>query len=137
MPSLKVKPLEWYHTCDLEALIDQGYTPLPESFPKVGRDGYYCLGDKVWFEYDGLAYEAFPKRPSVSARELFCYDLVVNDEAILPQREVDAMKELLGISRDPGVKKAVRKRLSLHERALGRRQTIRDARLARIRILGF
>lgn len=138
MPKLKVKPLEWYHqTCTPEELAEQGYYPLPEGFPKIGRDGYYCLGDDVWFEHGGAAYGAFPKQSRTRAREYFCYDLTVNDEAILTHREVTAMEELLRLSRDSGVKKALRKRLALHYSAVDRKQSIREARLARIHILGF
>lgn len=84
MPKLKVKPLEWYMQEDPEDLAEQGYTPLPADFELIGRDGYYCRGNDVWFEFEGVGYRAYPSSERHRAREYFCYTLTVNDEAILP-----------------------------------------------------
>lgn len=134
MPNLKVKPLEWYMQDDIEGLAEQGYVMI---HPRIGRDGYYCQGIDVWFEYDGRAYWAYPSLTKQKAKECFCYTLAVNDEAILPKREVEAMKVVLKTCRDAGVKKAIRKRLNLHEQAVNQKYTGRNAQLSRIRILGY
>lgn len=134
MPNLKVKPLEWYMQDDIEGLAEQGYVMI---HPRIGRDGYYCQGIDVWFEYDGRAYWAYPSLTKQKAKECFCYTLAVNDEAILPKREVEAMKLVLKTCRDAGVKKAIRKRLNLHEQAVNQKYTGRNAQLSRIRILGY
>lgn len=136
MPKLKVKPLEWYMEYDPEELAEEGYVPLPDDFELVGQDGYYCRGNDVWFEVDGVGYRAYPSSERRKAREYFCYDLKVNDEAILPEREAQAMKVVLNTCRDSGVRKAVNKRLRLHEDAKDLRDTGRRARLSRYRILG-
>lgn len=134
MPKLKVKPLEWYMQDDIEGLAEQGYVMI---HPRIGRDGYYCQGTDVWFEYDGRAYWAYPHSTKEKAKDYFCYTLKVNDEAILPKREVEAMKVVLKTCRDACVKKALYKRIRLHEEASQLRATGRDARLSRIRILGY
>lgn len=137
MPKLKVKPLEWYHQAPKVLLYEDGYRTLgPEEY-RVGRDGYYCCGNDVWFEYEGEAYKAYPNATTHKAREYFCHSLTVNDEAILPQREVAAIKEVLKTSRDPSVRKALTKRLHLHADASSLRQCARGAVLARVRILGW
>ena len=136
MPKLKVRPLEWYMQEDPEDLAEQGYTPLPAEFELVGRDGYYCRGNDVWFEFEGVGYKAYPSSERNRARKYFCYTLEVNDEAILPQREAVAMRLVLATCRDAGVKKALQKRLRLHKDAVDLRRTGRNARLTRIRILG-
>jgi len=134
MPKLKVKPLEWYMQDDIEGLAEQGYVMI---HPRIGRDGYYCQGTDVWFEYDGRAYWAYPRSTKQKAKEYFCYTLTINDEAILPKREVEAMKVVLKTCRDSGVKKAIRERLNLHEQAVQLKSTGRRARLSRIQILGY
>lgn len=134
MPKLKVKPLEWYMQGDIEDLAEEGYVMIQ---PRIGRDGYYCQGDDVWFEYDGRAYWAYPGATKQKARDYFLYTLTVNDEAILPRREVEAMRTVLNTCRDAGVKKAIRERLTLHEKAAQLRSTGRNARLGRIRIFGY
>lgn len=137
MPKLKVKSLEWYMRRDPEDFAEEGYyTPLPADFPLLGRDGYYCRGENVWFEFGGIGYSAYPSQSRQRARETFCYDLTVNDEAILPQREEIAMRAVLRTSRDSTVKKALGARLRLHTAAIELRATGRNARLTRIRILG-
>lgn len=136
MPKLKVRPLEWYMQEEPEVLAEEGYEPLPAGFELVGRDGYYCRGNDVWFEFEGVGYRAYPRATKQRAREYFCYTLEVNDEAILPQREAVAMRLVLATCRDAGVKKALQKRLRLHEDAVDLRRTGRNARLTRIRILG-
>jgi hypothetical protein len=136
MPNIKVKPLEWYMECDQEELEDQGYKEVGPEFVLIGRDGYYCQGDVVWFEYEGRGYLAYPSSTRKRAREYFCYDLTVNDEAILPQREVAAMREVLNTCRDAGVRRAITSRLQLHDDAQVLRETGRRARITRRRILG-
>lgn len=137
MPKLKVKPLEWYMQEDPEDLAEQGYTPLPADFELIGRDGYYCRGNDVWFEFEGVGYRAYPSSEQNKAREYFCYTLTVNDEAILPQREAVAMRLVLKTCRDATVKKAIRERLNVHEQAVQLKYTGRNARLSRIKILGY
>jgi hypothetical protein len=136
MPNIKVKPLEWYMECDQEELEDQGYKEVGPEFVLIGRDGYYCQGDVVWFEYEGRGYLAYPSSTRKRAREYFCYDLTVNDEAILPQREVAAMREVLNTCRDAGVRRPLMKRLQLHNEAMDLRDSGRRARITRLRILG-
>jgi hypothetical protein len=136
MPKLKVKPLEWYMENDPEELAEEGYTPLPNYYRLVGRDGYYCRGDFVWFEVDGVGYQAYPRSERGRARQYFCYDFEVNDEAILPIREVEAMKTVLKTSRDSSVRKAIQASLRRHENALDLRESGRRAKLTRIKILG-
>ena len=136
MPKLKVKPLELYMENDPEELVEEGYLPLPAYFQLVGRDGYYCRGDFVWFEVDGVGYQAYPRAERGRAREYFCYDLEVNEESILPEREVHAMRTVLKTSRDSGVRKAIQDCLRRHENALDLRETGRRAKLIRIKILG-
>jgi hypothetical protein len=136
MPKLKVKPLEWYMESDPEYFIEDGFTPIEADFQLVGRDGYYCRGDDVWFEVGGVGYRAYPRAERGRARQYFCYDFEVNDEAILPIREVEAMKTVLKTSRDSGVRKSIQDCLRRHENALDLRETGRRAKLTRIKILG-
>lgn len=136
MPNLKVKPLEWHMEKEPEELAEEGYTPLPDYFKLVGRDGYYCRGDFVWFEVDGVGYQAYPRAERGMARKYFCYDFEVNEESILPTREVEAMRAVLKTSRDSSVRKAIQASLRRHEIALGSRETGRRAKLMRIKILG-
>lgn len=102
-----------------------GYT---QCVPIVGRDGYFCQGNSVWFEYDGKAYTAYPTSNRSHARQYFCYDLDTNDGAILTQRELSAMQEILCITRDAGVRKVLRKRLALHNDAVSARESRRNIR---------
>jgi hypothetical protein len=126
---LKVKNLEWYHKeYDHEELLEEGYTEVPATFKLVGRDGYYCFGNDVWFETNGRGYRAY--RGNDKAREYFVYDITVNDEAILPTREVAAMEQVLKTCRDADVKKALHKRLRLHEAAWQIRYSGRRASIA-------
>jgi hypothetical protein len=127
MPKLKVKPLEWYMERDHEDLIED-FTPLSEDYLLLGRDGFYCLNDLVWFEVNGVGYHAYNFSLS-KHREHFCYTLTVNDEAILPEREARAIEEVLKTSRDASVKKALRARLHLHNQAWHLRNTYREALL--------
>jgi hypothetical protein len=136
MPKLKVKPLEWYMENDPEELAEEGYTPLSKDFKLVGRDGYYCRGEYVWFEVGGVGYRAYPHAERGRARQYFCYDLTVNEESILPIREVEAMRTVLKTSRDSGVRKAIQACLRRHENALDLRETGRRAKMTRIKILG-
>jgi hypothetical protein len=128
MPTLKVKQLEWYMKTSIHR-DDYGYVTIR---PRIGRDGYYCQDCEVWFEYSGLAFMVTGE----FARENFCYELTVNDEAILPSREVDAMRTVLKTSRDASIKKVIRARLTMHEHALQLRSVRRFARLSRIKIFG-
>jgi hypothetical protein len=131
MPNLKVKPLEWYMSADLDELRDMGYTA---SDPVIGRDGYYCRGNVVWFEVDGAAYPAYPGFSRQRARESFCYNLTVNDEAILTDREVMAIKEILAVTRDSAIRQVLRKRLNLHHASKATRDSARSAKKMLIRI---
>ena len=94
--------------------------------PIVGRDGYFCQGNSVWFEYGGKAYTAYPNSNRSQARRYFCYDLDTNDGAILSQRELSAMQEILCITRDANVRKVLRQRLELHSTAVAARETRRN-----------
>lgn len=148
MATLKVKPLEWYMEDKThEELLEDGYCEVSAEFPLVGRDGYYhCASwgegsqpelNATWFEVNGRGYHAYPTSTRKRAREYFCYNLTVNDEAILPEREVRAMRDVLKISRDRAVKQVLQARIRLHEEAWGLRNTGLRARLSRIRILGW
>jgi hypothetical protein len=90
----------------------------------------------VWFEVDGVGYQAYPRAEHGMARKYFCYDFEVNEESILPEREVQAMRTVLKTSRDSGVRKAIQNCLLRHENALDLRETGRRAKLMRIKILG-
>lgn len=136
MPKLKVRPLEWYMQRDHEDLVETGYVPIPR-FLMIGRDGYYCYNNRVWFEYDSVGYLAYPQLTPERAAEYFCLTFTVNDEAILMPREVEAMRQVLKTTRDASVRKSLQARLRLHRDALSLRQCSRDARLARVRILGY
>lgn len=125
MANLKVKPLEWFMKTDHEELESMGYT---QCAPVVGRDGYFCQGNSVWFEYGGKAYTAYPTSNRSHARRHFCYDLDTNDGAILTQRELSAMQEILCITRDANVRKVLRQRLALHSNAVDARETRRNIR---------
>jgi hypothetical protein len=125
VPKLKVKPLEWYMQKDHEDLIEEGYRLI--DFRPVGRDGYYCRGNNVWFEYEGRGYKAYPNATRKRAREYFCYDLTVNDEAILMPCEVEAMRTVLKTVKDAAVRKALYARVHLHEQALACRESRRGS----------
>ena len=125
MANLKVKPLDWFMQSSQTELNAMGYTQYD---PIVGRDGYYCQGNRVWFEYGGKAYDAYPSSNRLRARQHFCYELDRNDEAILTSRELTAMQEILGITRDAGVRKVLRQRLALHDDAVAARASRRNIR---------
>lgn len=131
MPNLKVKPLEWYMSADPDELRDMGYTA---SDPVIGRDGYYCRGNVVWFEVNGAAYPAYPEFSRRRARESFCYNLTVNDEAILTDREVLAIKDILAVTRDSAIRQVLRQRLNLHHDSKATRDSVRSAKRMLIRI---
>jgi hypothetical protein len=130
MPNLKVKKLEWYMPKWVKDQ-DRDLKEVPDGFPLVGRDGYYCRGDEVWFEYQGRGYQT---RTGPEEREFFCYTLTVNDEAILMSREVEAIETVLATSRDANVKKALWARLNLHNEAFDLRNHIRQAQKQWLRI---
>jgi hypothetical protein len=130
MPNLKVKELDWYMKRDLEEFREEGYyKPLPETFKLLGRNGYYCRGLDVWFEYNSVGYAAYPSFTRQQARESFCYDLTVNDEAILPNKEAEALRMVLKTSRDGNLNKMIRSKLYTHESAVSIRETGRRARI--------
>lgn len=136
MATLKVKQLEWYMKDSVEEMIEDGYyKPLPDTFKLIGRDGYYCRGNDVWFEHNGIGFAAYPNCSRMKARESFCYDLKVNDEAILPKREVEALRTILKTNRDGSLKKAIRTRLYTHESAVSIRETGRRARISALSFL--
>ena len=131
---LKVKPLAWYmEDMSPEELLKEEYKPVAADFTLVGRNGHYCYGNDVWFEVDGIGYYSY--RNTKKAREYFCYDLTVNDEASLPDREANAMEQILKTSRDAPVKKAIRNRLRLHHESLQLRDVGRRAAMFRISII--
>jgi hypothetical protein len=130
MPNLKVKKLEWYMPKWVKDQ-DRDLKEVPDGFPLVGRDGYYCRGDEVWFEYQGRGYQT---KTGPKEREYFCYTLTVNDEAILMSREVEAIETVLATSRDATVKKALWARLNLHNEAFDLRNHIRQAQKQWLRI---
>ena len=131
MPNLKVKPLEWYMSADPDELRGMGYTA---SEPVIGQDGYYCRGNVVWFEVDGAAYPAYPGFSRRRAREYFCHNLTVNDEAILTDREVLAIKDILAVTRDSAIRQVLRRRLNLHHDSKATRDSVRRVKRALIRI---
>ena len=100
-------------------------TPVPEGFRLIGRDGFYCYGEQVWWEYKGKGY-LYGR--SLNCRPDFEYCLRVNDEAILIPREVAAMKTILKTTRDANVRKALSARLRLHEEAYELRRIRRGVR---------
>lgn len=136
---LKVKQLDWYmKELSPPELEDQGYVLVDPTFPLIGRDGHYCRGEDVWFEVAGVGYVEKKKSALHPPRRYFCYSLTVNDDAILPKREVEAMAEVLKTSRDASVKKALQQRLRLHTEAAQLRETRRSARRsARLGLMRF
>lgn len=129
MPKLKVRPLEFWQDHDLEDLVED-FKEVPADFPLIGRNGYYCLGEAVWFEIDGRGF--FPHKYQRNQRASFSYVLTVNDEAILPDKEVEAMRTVLKTTKNAGVKKSIHAALSLHDQALSLRETGRRARMSMI-----
>ena len=126
--NLKVRQLEFAMLDLIDDPDDQPFdrpTPVPEGFGLIGRDGFYCYGEQVWWEYKGKGY-LYGR--SLNCRPDFEYCLRVNDEAILIPREAKAMKEILKISRDANVRKALSARLRLHEEAYELRRIRRDVR---------
>ena len=114
MACIKVLSLSSTMKCMVEE-SEPGLTKVPDGFPLVGRDGYYCRGEDVWFEYQGCGYLY---HRTLKARPDFDYTLRVNDEAILMDREVLAMKTILKTTRSASIKKTLRERLNLHNEAL-------------------
>ena len=100
------------------------FSEVPKDFPLIGRDGYYCRGEDVWFEYQGRGY-VFGK--TLKERSYFEYELVIIDEAILMEREVRAMQTILKTTRDSNVRKVIFKRLRIHEEAFELRDIRRGA----------
>ena len=128
MANLKVRSLEHVMIYGVE---ESEFSEVPKDFPLIGRDGYYCRGEDVWFEYQGRGY-LFGK--TLKARSYFEYELVINDEAILMEREVRAMETILKTTRDATVKKALWARLNLHREALDLRNIRRQGKKQWIRI---
>jgi hypothetical protein len=111
MANLKVRSLM---NGMIDGIEESEFSEVPYDFPLIGRNGYYCRGEDVWFEYQGRGY-LFGK--TFKAKPYFQYDLVVNDEAILMEREARAMETILKTSRDSNVRKAISARLRIHEEA--------------------
>lgn len=128
MPKLKVKQLKSPMIYLIDFPDEQPFErpdPVPENFPLIGRDGFYCRGEDVWWEYKGKGY-LYGR--TLKCRPDFVYDLTVNDEAILMKREANAMKIILKTTRDATVRKTVSKRLRLHEEAVYLRNIKRGIR---------
>lgn len=130
MPKLKVLQLHGF----MKIMIDnpekhphEKPVPVPENFPLVGRDGFYCRGEDVWWEYRGKGY-LYGR--TLKDRAIFDHKLAVNDDAILMQCEAAAMKTILKTTRDAAVKKAVGARLQLHGEALYLRNLRRNTFLS-------
>ena len=121
---------------DAEGLAEQGYTQTPNDFPLLGRDGYYCRGTNVWFEVDGTGYVAYPSLDRSKAKDCFCHSFTHNDEAILSNREANAMRRLLKITSDNTVRRAIAKRLRVHDDSVSLRESRRQALKIRLRVLG-
>jgi hypothetical protein len=121
MANLKVRSLQPVMIYGVE---ESEFSEVPYDFPLIGRDGYYCRGEDVWFEYQGRGY-LFGK--TLKARSYFEYELVINDEAILMEREVRAMETILKTSRDSNVRKAISERLRIHKEAFELRDIRRGA----------
>jgi hypothetical protein len=121
MANLKVRSLQPVMIYGVE---ESEFSEVPYDFPLIGRDGYYCRGEDVWFEYQGRGY-LFGK--TLKARPYFEYELVINDEAILMEREVRAMETILKTSRDSNVRKAISERLRIHKEAFELRDIRRGA----------
>ena len=130
MPKLKVLQLHGFMKTmidDPDKLPHEKPVPVPENFPLVGRDGFYCRGEDVWWEYRGKGY-LYGR--TLKDRAIFDHKLAVNDDAILMQCEADAMKTILKTTRDAAVKKAVGARLQLHFQALDLRNLRRNTGLS-------
>lgn len=128
MPKLKVLQLHWSMKTMVDYPDEQPHEkpdPVPENFPLVGRDGFYCRGEDVWWEYQGKGY-LYSR--TLKERAVFDHKLAVNDDAILMQCEAAAMKTILKTTRDAAVKKALGARLRLHNDAVWFRQLRRPRR---------
>lgn len=130
MSNLKVLPLENWQQQDHEDLIEFN-REVPDNFQLIGRDGYYCYYDTVWFEYNGRGYFAHSRMKNPKSH--FVFDLKINDELILPEREAQAIRNVLKTSRDPKVKKVLWKRINRHDQAVSLRAVYRNACLFSMR----
>lgn len=136
MSTLKVLPLDFWMNPNSFFWDESEYEKVPESFELIGRNGFYCRDGQAWFEVDGIGYLFTISNSIEKGVSHFKYCLRMNDELILPDREVNAMTEILKVSRDAAVKKAISKRLGEHIVAYQLRQTRRNARMTRIRLIG-
>lgn len=127
MGNLKVHQLDnWMKFEDEEDLqmagYPNGFPRVPDGFRLIGRDGYYCYGNSVWFEWKGNGY----KLPTTTKAD-FVYGLKVNDETILPTREAQSMRNVLKTTRDAHIRKVLKARLQLHDEAVCIRSVYRGA----------
>lgn len=136
MATLKVLPLNFWMKPDSVFWDEDEYEKVPESLQLIGRDGFYCRDGKAWFEVGGVGYLYTTFNSIEKGVSYFKNSLRMNDELILPDREVQAMTEILKISRDATVKKAIAKRLRDHNNAYSLRATKRNARMTRIKLIG-
>lgn len=128
MANLKVRPLEWYMKQPFEDLIESGYVLHPIKL--IGRDGYYCFKNDVWFEYQGRGYVAYPNLTRDRAKEQFLYPLMeCNDELIFNKRELDAITTLINVTKKSSMKKFLQKRLSKHLISVDRRKAKQNLEL--------
>ena len=136
MATLKVLPLDFWMNPNSFFWDEDEYEKVPESFNLIGRDGFYCRDGQAWFEVGGIGYLFTISNSVEKGVSHFKYSLRINDELILPEREVKAMTEILKISRDAAVKKAISKRLRDHNYAYSSRALYRNGRKTRIKLIG-
>jgi hypothetical protein len=132
MPKLKVLSLEYYMR-EEELSLECG-VPVPDDFPLLGRDGYYCRGEDVWWESGGRGFKPKEYPGDASARSQFLYQLEHNLEAILSQREVEALETLVKVSRDGVFLKAAKQKLLKHQESVSIRETRRQTRAFFLRL---
>lgn len=123
MANIKVLPLKPWMKKALGN--DRAFLCAPIGLLKTGRDGCYCQRNLVWFEYNGNSY-VYSDWESSYHRRYFEHKLLVNDDAILSQKEYESMSYILKVSRDHQVKKILQKRLLLHSEAVDLRKKRRE-----------
>jgi hypothetical protein len=132
MPKLKVLSLEYYMR-EEDLSLECG-VPVPDDFPLLGRDGYYCRGEDVWWESGGRGFKPKEYPGGASARSNFLHQLEHDLEAILSQKEVEALKTLVKLSRDGVFLKAAKQKLLRHSISASTRETGRRTRAFFLRL---
>lgn len=120
MGRIKVLPTEFWMAEEYRDQCD-----VKEIAPVYHRDNQYLVGDNWWFEIDGKAFTYDTKEQRNSAVKQFKYQLRVTDEAILNQRELEAITTIVRVSRNETLKREARTLLFHHRQAVSLREVRR------------